>query len=239
MGSSNSAPWLQPWSPVGYRVVEVLDGPKSSDAAPPQVILAEAVGQSTKCRAPRSPVGYRVTLISEEIVPAPRPARGIEIRAPRRRRSRPSMAAIWIPMAAIAVIVLLPAVALCLMISSRPRPQWQPPVVAVAVPNEMVVVPDAIRALPAEKPAEDAAPPEAAAPAVTPRDAKEACPDCDPFDIANQAGPRRPARPDREGFATAVEFVRNPQEAKRLAKTENKLTFILHLSGNFEDPGFT
>jgi hypothetical protein len=44
---------------------------------------------------------------------------------------------------------------------------------------------------------------------------------------------------DRETFGTAVAFVRNPLEAARLASTEHKLTFLLHVSGNFEDNRFT
>jgi hypothetical protein len=36
-----------------------------------------------------------------------------------------------------------------------------------------------------------------------------------------------------------VEFARNPQEAARMAGVEHKLTFLLHVSGNFEDDRFT
>lgn len=38
---------------------------------------------------------------------------------------------------------------------------------------------------------------------------------------------------------TTVEFVDSPKEAAALAKKEQKLVFILHVSGNFEDPRFT
>jgi hypothetical protein len=44
---------------------------------------------------------------------------------------------------------------------------------------------------------------------------------------------------ERETFGTAVGFVRNPQAAARLAGAEGKLTFLLHVSGNFEDDRFT
>jgi hypothetical protein len=44
---------------------------------------------------------------------------------------------------------------------------------------------------------------------------------------------------DRETFGTSVAFVRNPREASRLAREEHKLTFLLHVSGNFEDSRFT
>ncbi len=38
---------------------------------------------------------------------------------------------------------------------------------------------------------------------------------------------------------TAVEFFDSPKEAAGLAKQEEKLVFILHVSGHFEDPKFT
>jgi hypothetical protein len=40
-------------------------------------------------------------------------------------------------------------------------------------------------------------------------------------------------------FGTQVEFVESPAEAAKLAKKEEKLVFVLHVSGNFEDPRFT
>jgi hypothetical protein len=48
------------------------------------------------------------------------------------------------------------------------------------------------------------------------------------------------SRPEaRENFGTAVGFVRNPREAARAAASERKLLFLLHVSGSFEDSGFT
>ena len=38
---------------------------------------------------------------------------------------------------------------------------------------------------------------------------------------------------------TAVDFLDSPKEAAALAKKEEKLVFILHVSGLFEDPRFT
>jgi len=38
---------------------------------------------------------------------------------------------------------------------------------------------------------------------------------------------------------TAIEFVGSPKEAARQAKKEEKLVFVLHVSGHFEDPRFT
>ena len=40
-------------------------------------------------------------------------------------------------------------------------------------------------------------------------------------------------------FGTRVEFVGTPAEAARLAKDKQKLVFVLHVSGHFEDPRFT
>jgi hypothetical protein len=40
-------------------------------------------------------------------------------------------------------------------------------------------------------------------------------------------------------FGTRVEFLNTPSEAARQAKNEEKLVFVLHVSGHFEDPRFT
>ncbi len=40
-------------------------------------------------------------------------------------------------------------------------------------------------------------------------------------------------------FGTAVKFVKSPTEAMKLARREDKLVCVLHLSGNLEDAGFT
>ncbi len=38
---------------------------------------------------------------------------------------------------------------------------------------------------------------------------------------------------------TTIDFVDTPSEAAKLAKKAGKLVFVLHVSGNFEDPRFT
>jgi hypothetical protein len=38
---------------------------------------------------------------------------------------------------------------------------------------------------------------------------------------------------------TTVHFVNTPSEAAREAKKQEKLVFVLHVSGQFEDPGIT
>ena len=40
-------------------------------------------------------------------------------------------------------------------------------------------------------------------------------------------------------FGTAVKFVKTPSEAAKQALKEEKLVFVLHVSGDFEDPDFT
>jgi hypothetical protein len=38
---------------------------------------------------------------------------------------------------------------------------------------------------------------------------------------------------------TTIDFYDSPKEAARQAEKEQKLVFVLHVSGNFEDPRFT
>jgi hypothetical protein len=40
-------------------------------------------------------------------------------------------------------------------------------------------------------------------------------------------------------YGTTVDFVGSPTEAARQAKKDQKLVFVLHVSGHFEDPKFT
>ena len=49
-----------------------------------------------------------------------------------------------------------------------------------------------------------------------------------------------PAAPKDGGcFRTTIDFVDTPKEAAAQARKEEKLVFVLHVSGNFEDPRFT
>jgi hypothetical protein len=41
------------------------------------------------------------------------------------------------------------------------------------------------------------------------------------------------------GHGTQLEFVDTPKEAAAIAKKEQKLVLVLHVSGHFEDPGLT
>ncbi len=40
-------------------------------------------------------------------------------------------------------------------------------------------------------------------------------------------------------YDTAIHFVKNLETAQKRAKADSRLVFVLHLSGNIEDPGFT
>jgi hypothetical protein len=57
------------------------------------------------------------------------------------------------------------------------------------------------------------------------------------------AGGPNDAKPVQQGscgsFGTSVEFVSTPSEAAQQAKKEQKLVFVLHVSGHFEDPKLT
>jgi hypothetical protein len=61
--------------------------------------------------------------------------------------------------------------------------------------------------------------------------------------LVSMSGPAIAAGPVKEGscgsFGTSVEFVSTPSEAAQQAKKEQKLVFVLHVSGHFEDPRFT
>ena len=41
------------------------------------------------------------------------------------------------------------------------------------------------------------------------------------------------------GHGTKLDFVDNPKDAATIAKKEQKLVMVLHVSGHFEDPGLT
>ena len=41
------------------------------------------------------------------------------------------------------------------------------------------------------------------------------------------------------GHGTKLDFVDSPRQAASIAKKEQKLVLVLHVSGHFEDPGLT
>jgi hypothetical protein len=42
-----------------------------------------------------------------------------------------------------------------------------------------------------------------------------------------------------ENYGTTVEWAGSPSDAAKIAKEKEKLVFVLHVSGYFEDPKFT
>jgi hypothetical protein len=69
-----------------------------------------------------------------------------------------------------------------------------------------------------------------------------AAPDAEPtapVSAANIELVRPVAAPACESYGTAVEFLSRPADAARQAVQEDKLLFVLHVSGNFEDAKFT
>jgi hypothetical protein len=51
--------------------------------------------------------------------------------------------------------------------------------------------------------------------------------------------PPLPARRPVAMCGTSVEFISNPTLAGKYAAQDDRLLFVLHVSGDFEDPGFT
>jgi hypothetical protein len=43
----------------------------------------------------------------------------------------------------------------------------------------------------------------------------------------------------KETYGTTVQWMGTPSDAATKAKAEEKLVFVLHVSGHFEDPNFT
>jgi hypothetical protein len=209
-------PLTDPWSPVGYQVIQVSEEKKLPEqGVPPKV----------KRKVARSPLGYRVNLVADEDIPLPpRPKLQWSLRK-KPPRIRPAV--IWAPIVAGSFFILLPAVAIAFAMINQAQPP--PPRVAEAPrfeparqpPRAEVVIPEELfKAPPAKPPAE--APVEILQPAAK-----------DPAQVNPKAGE------GCETFGTRVEFARNPQVAAKLARQDGKLTFLLHVSGNFEDSRFT
>ncbi len=237
-------PLQNPWSPVGYRVVEVADETSPGAEAGPRT------GRATGAAFPSSPLGYQLVPVAEEAGPQPRPVRhhrrpaereraynlALALKRPRGREPGPSVP--WGPIAAAGLggIVLL----FLLVMSALPDrgPPMPPQAVVQVQPVAQADIPQAAEVIlpeiapdpgegkgqqPAEAAAVKAPPKEPALPAA------EACPP------AKGGGPVL----ERETFGTAVAFARNPAEALRQAGAEHKLAFVLHVSGNFEEARFT
>jgi hypothetical protein len=46
-------------------------------------------------------------------------------------------------------------------------------------------------------------------------------------------------KPTCAAHGTSIDFLDTPSEAAKQARKEKKLVFVLHVSGDFEDPRFT
>jgi hypothetical protein len=206
---------------VGYRVVEIAS--ETEDRLPKPVPL------------PPSPVDDRASEVAEEEgEPAP---------ASRPRKDRPprqtNELALWggALLGALVGVSLLVGLLLHLWSTlsspSSPAAPTSPPVASSGWNGEWV---------PNEAPANVPPPP----PPVVRLPAQDAGPEEEGdrpllpalWDVGKPA--RRDEPPGaRETFGTAVAFARNPLEAAQVARAEHKLTFVLHVSGNFEDARFT
>lgn len=56
---------------------------------------------------------------------------------------------------------------------------------------------------------------------------------------ADKSKPFGPSETTCANHGTSVEFVDTPKDAAALAKRDQKLVFVLHVSGHFEDARFT
>ena len=52
-------------------------------------------------------------------------------------------------------------------------------------------------------------------------------------------GGAQPAAVCTGDFGTSLHFLKTPSDAAKAAQKEEKLVFVLHVSGDFEDPDFT
>jgi len=249
---------------VGYQVVEVSDG--SVPVVLPVPDMNGSAGQSPSPLAPSSPMGYSVVVVENDRAPRRGVAsRGTRNSAARvARRHNPVL--IWGCVGAAGCCVLgftlylavmraadeapaqgpLPA----LFAQRTPRQVNIPEVALVKVPQEAAVEKPAaapknnakpvavakpgaaLPALPAERveqPEKVVPPANAVVLPELPACDKDGCKVDGPADV----------RPDRETFGTTVAFARNAMEASRLAGEQRKLTFVLHVSGNFEEARFT
>jgi hypothetical protein len=240
-------PLQNAWSPVGYQVVEE-NIPLTQDAR----VTADGPLPEPPC-LPSSPVGYRVTEVAAEDS-APRPARRAArapLVQPKSRQARASFLGktppliLWGPCAAGGAAVLVAMLLIIAIRMSSPAPEAPardagpvvlPPVLAAARPDapakpDVPAKPDAARKADAEQPA--------------PRKPAPAVPD-GPVNLAGivlaldeGALPGAGCKVPRDNFGTTVQFARNPGEANHMAAEARKLTFMLHVSGNFEEARFT
>jgi hypothetical protein len=245
----------EPWSPVGYQVVEVAN---ETNPVPP---ASQRTGPPEPARLPWSAAGYRVVQVSEEKTPGlPRfsPKAYALVRAlkgPPPRRTHPL--AVWGPVAG-GLFVLVCVTTLAMASLSTPAhggPRHQ--VAFVDAPVREVNIPAAVPVIPLAEAGEAAAPGEGAAalppggivrwpgvrevnlPRVNAPQGVEDPPQAAGCLVPGEGQADPAVGQVRETFGTAVTFARSPLVAAEAARKEHKLTFLLHVSGNFEEARFT
>jgi len=223
-------PLSEAWSPVGYQVVQISEESRPAAPKPAQVPAPPQ---------PRSPLGYQIVKVAEESPPVELP---IHLRTPRLRRrltEQPKSGSNMAPFVAIGGACFLGFLIIASVVVSRTTAPHMQGQMADGRWRAEAVIPAAFKDdLGGPPPFE---PRQAALPLPAPKEKKEnaaACPvepaDGDCVKCAPGGG-----APGRETFGTSVQFVRNPQEAFRLARDERKLACLLHVAGNFEDSRFT
>jgi hypothetical protein len=208
-----SLAWLQdPWSPAGYDVVELADDAPSNRPS----------DRREMPQTPRSPLGYQVVEVAQEASPeAPECPADVDLAVEEVLFAADSGTE------AGADDDPAPARAVKLRRSRHPRRRllWAGLAMGAYCMAALALVLVLVR-LPAQ--ARSVAPPEV-------QTQKQKTQQWGAWTTA----PDDASTPERQNFQTAIDFVRNPQEAGRIADKQHKLTFLLHVSGNFEDPGFT
>jgi len=218
-------PLSEAWSPVGYQVVQISE--ESRPAAPkPAQVPAQ----------PRSPMGYQIVKVAEESPPIELP---VHLRTPRLRRrltEEPKSGSNMAPFVAIGGACFLGFLIIASVVVSRTTaPQTQGQMADGRWRLEAVIPAEFKDDLGGPPPLE---PRQAALPVPAPKEKAAAGPVEPAGGDCVKCGPGGGA-PGRETFGTSVQFVRNPQEAFRLAHDERKLACLLHVAGNFEDSRFT
>jgi hypothetical protein len=167
--------------------------------------------------------------IAWEHAPARAPRRGTKwlpfLPLPGRRQSFIS----WRPVVAAAVVSLLFVVAVCALIPHRRHALAAAAPPAPVQPTEPVAQPlrEEVAAAPTPEPPKIAPAPEA-----TPLKPQPVAPLPEPEVFKEKA-------PVCQQYGTKVDFYDSPADATRVAHKEQKLLFVLHVAGNFEEPGFT
>jgi hypothetical protein len=151
----------------------------------------------------------------------------------------------WPAVALAAVPAALFAVGLTACVARLPARGAKPIEVArVTLPDATPDDPPAPPTPPAPPAADPAPPPAPPTPAPTPAADQPAEAPAAPAPSIFDASPvvdLTPAAPPKtcETFGTSVEFAASPAEAAKTAKRDDKLLFLMHISGNFEDDAFT